>query len=29
MNEWLNPHSYIGTGVEQVDRAVAVLKRKL
>jgi adenylosuccinate lyase len=29
MDEWLNPHAYIGTSVEQVDRAVAVLKKKL
>jgi adenylosuccinate lyase len=29
MDEWLNPHTYIGTSVEQVDRAVAELKKKL
>jgi len=29
MDEWLNPHTYIGTSVEQVDRAVADLKKKL
>jgi adenylosuccinate lyase len=29
MDEWLNPHTYIGTSVEQVDRAVAELRKKL
>jgi len=29
MDEWLDPHTYIGTSVEQVDRAVAELKKKL
>jgi adenylosuccinate lyase len=29
MDEWLNPHTYIGTSVEQVDRAVEVLRKKL
>ncbi len=29
MDEWLNPHTYIGTSVEQVDRAVKILKKKL
>ena len=29
MDEWLNPHNYIGTSVEQVDRAVKILKKKL
>ncbi len=29
MDEWLNPHTYIGTSVEQVDRAVEVLREKL
>jgi len=29
MDEWLNPNTYIGTSVEQVDRAVEVLKMKL
>ena len=29
MDEWLNPHTYIGTSVEQVDRVVKILKKKL
>ena len=29
MDEWLNPNTYIGTSIEQVDRAVEVLKTKL
>lgn len=29
MDEWLNPHNYIGTSVEQVDRAVKILGKKL
>ena len=29
MDEWLNPHNYIGTSVEQVDRAIEKLKEKL
>ncbi|MCX6656095.1 MAG: adenylosuccinate lyase [Candidatus Bathyarchaeota archaeon] len=29
MDEWLNPHNYIGTSVEQVDRAIDKLKEKL
>jgi adenylosuccinate lyase len=29
MDEWLNPHTYIGTSVEQVDRVVKILKTKL
>jgi adenylosuccinate lyase len=29
MDEWLNPHTYIGTSVEQVDRVVEVLRKKL
>lgn len=29
MDEWLNPHTYIGTSVEQVDRAVTELRKKL
>ena len=29
MDEWLNPHTYIGTSVEQVDRAVAELRKRL
>ena len=29
MDEWLNPHTYIGTSVEQVDRAVKILRKKL
>jgi adenylosuccinate lyase len=29
MDEWLNPHTYIGTSVELVDRAVKILKKKL
>jgi len=29
MDEWLNPHTYIGTSVEQVDRAVTELKKKI
>ncbi|MCX6649972.1 MAG: adenylosuccinate lyase [Candidatus Bathyarchaeota archaeon] len=29
MDEWLNPHTYIGTSVEQVDRAVEILRKKL
>jgi len=29
MDEWLNPHNYIGTSVEQVDRAIDMLKAKL
>jgi adenylosuccinate lyase len=29
MDEWLNPHTYIGTSVEQVDRAVIELRKKL
>jgi hypothetical protein len=29
MDEWLNPHTYIGTSVEQVDRAVTELGKKL
>ncbi len=29
MNEWLDPHTYIGTSFEQVDRAVAELRKKL
>jgi adenylosuccinate lyase len=29
MDEWLNPHNYIGTSVEQVDRAIDKLKVKL
>ena len=29
MDEWLNPHTYIGTSIEQVDRTVAKLKVKL
>jgi adenylosuccinate lyase len=29
MNEWLNPHSYIGTSIEQVDIAIDRLKKKL
>jgi len=29
MDEWLNPRTYIGTSVEQVDRAIAELKKKL
>jgi adenylosuccinate lyase len=29
MDEWLNPHTYIGTSVEQVDRAVEILSKKL
>ena len=29
MDDWLNPHTYIGTSVEQVDRAVKILKKKL
>jgi adenylosuccinate lyase len=29
MDEWLNPHNYIGTSVEQVDRAVAELRKNL
>jgi adenylosuccinate lyase len=27
MDEWLNPHTYIGTSVEQIDRAVKSLKK--
>jgi adenylosuccinate lyase len=29
MDEWLNPHTYIGTSVEQVDRVIIELKKKL
>jgi adenylosuccinate lyase len=29
MDEWLNPHNYIGTSIEQVDRAIEKLKEKL
>ena len=29
MDEWLNPHTYIGTSVEQVDIAVIELRKKL
>jgi adenylosuccinate lyase len=29
MDEWLNPHTYIGTSMEQVDRAVTELGKKL
>ncbi len=29
MDEWLNPRTYIGTSVEQVDRAISELKKKL
>ena len=29
MDEWLNPHTYIGTSVEQVDRAVTELRKKM
>ncbi len=29
MDEWLNPHNYIGTSVEQVDIAVIELRKKL
>ncbi len=29
MDEWLDPHTYIGTSVEQVDRAVTELRKKL
>ena len=29
MDEWLNPRTYIGTSVEQVNRAIAELKKKL
>ena len=29
MDEWLNPHTYIGTSVEQVDKAVEILRKKL
>jgi len=29
MDEWLNPHNYIGTSVEQVDIAIDKLKEKL
>ena len=29
MDEWLNPNTYIGTSIEQVDRAVEILKTKL
>jgi adenylosuccinate lyase len=29
MDEWLNPRTYIGTSVEQVDRAIIELKKKL
>lgn len=29
MDEWLNPHNYIGTSIEQVDIAIDKLKKKL
>lgn len=29
IDEWLNPHTYIGTSVEQVDRAVEILRKEL
>jgi adenylosuccinate lyase len=29
MDDWLNPHTYIGTSVEQVYRALAELRKKL
>ncbi|MGD0804858.1 MAG: adenylosuccinate lyase [Candidatus Bathyarchaeia archaeon] len=29
MDEWLNPHTYIGTSIKQVDRVIIELKKKL
>ena len=29
MDKWLNPHTYIGTSVEQVDQAIDELRKKL
>lgn len=29
MDEWLNPHTYIGTSMEQVDHTVTELRKKL
>ena len=29
MDKWLNPHTYIGTSVEQVDQAIDKLRKKL
>ncbi|MCX6642334.1 MAG: adenylosuccinate lyase [Candidatus Bathyarchaeota archaeon] len=29
MDDWLNPHSYIGTAIEQVDKAILELRKKL
>jgi hypothetical protein len=29
LDDWLNPKSYLGTAVAQVDRAVATLRKRL
>jgi hypothetical protein len=29
MDNWLNPHTYIGTSIEQVDNAILELRKKL
>jgi adenylosuccinate lyase len=29
LNDWLKPENYLGTSVEQVDRVVASLKKRL